>query len=300
MNQVVMGSLSMVYYAMARKKKKKITSNIFVLFDAIGYIFKSPVVISWILAICGLITLTAMSVPSLRATQISAANLNVTISTPPIWLDDSLLLELQDVARIHLAKTTVSRQGLIETANALSATGWFREINQVQWVNDTKVIVKASFLIPFAQVQDKKGKVYIDDQGRRLPTRVGAIVKPNYHFITLIEPKSERPQRSGLQWNGTDILSAISLLKLIYDKPWATQIKAINLSRFASSGSMILETDTPSLLKWGSAPGEERGLEALADQKIDRLNHLYKKHGLIDEGSTADFDLTNTTNVIQH
>jgi len=300
MNQVVTVALSMVYYAMARKKKKKINSNIFVVFGAIGYIFKSPIVISWILTISGLITLTAMSVPSLRATQISAANLIVTISTPPIWLDDSLLLELQDIARIHLSNTTVSRQGLIETADALAATGWFHEVKQVQWLNDTEVIVKASFLIPFAQVRDKNGTVYIDDQGRRLPTRAGAIVKPNYHFITLIEPTSERPQRSGLQWDGSDILSALSLLKLIYDKPWATQIKSINLSRFASSESMILETDTPSLFMWGSAPGEEHGLEALADHKIDRLNHLYKKHGLIDQGAVGDFDLTNTSAVIRN
>ncbi len=290
----------MVYYAMARKNKKKFSYNIFVVFGALGHIFKSPIVISWVLAISGLIILSAMSVPKLRATQVSAADLKVTLNNPPIWIDDSLLLELQDLARIHLAKTTVGREGLIETADALSTTGWFQEITQVRWVNDKEAIIDALFLIPFAQVQDKDGIVFIDDQGRRLPTRLGAIVKPNYHFITLVQPQFHRPQRSGLQWSGEDIVSAISLLKLIYRKPWSTQITCINLSRFTSSGSMILETDKQSAFIWGSAPGEEHRLEALADQKIYRLNHIYKQYGQIDQGISGELDLTNTSTVYRH
>ena len=290
----------MVYYAMARTKKKKFKYNMFVILGAFGNIFKSPIVISWVLAISGLIILSAMSVPKLRAIQVSAADLKVTINDPPIWIDDSLLLELQDLARIHLAKTTVGRKGLIETANALASTGWFQEVTQVRWVNDNEAIVSASFLIPFARVQDKHGIVYIDNQGRRLPTRPGAIIKPNYHFITLIQPNFDRPQRSGLQWSGEDILDAISLLKLIYNKPWATQIAAINLSRFSSSGSMILETNKQSIFIWGSAPGEEQRLEALADHKIYRLNHIYKQHGQIDQGISGEFDLTNTSTVYRN
>ena len=188
---------------MARKKKKKFPYYAVALFDACGkHLFKSPIVLSWVLVISGLIALTAMSVPKLRATQISAADLKVTFHNPPVWLDDSLLLELQDVARIHLARTTVGREGLMQTAEALGATGWFTDVKQVQWLNDTEAIVHATYLIPYAKVQDNNGTVFIDVHGRRLPTRVGAIVKQKYHFITLKEPKYERPMRPGLQWNG--------------------------------------------------------------------------------------------------
>jgi len=285
---------------MARKKKKKITDNIVVLLGACSQILKSPIVIAWALAIAGIVTLTAMSVPKLRATQISAATLHVSFSSPPVWLDTSLLNELQNVARIHLAQTTVGREGLIKTADALSATGWFSKVTQVRWVNDNEVIVDASFLIPYAKVQDRKGIVFIDMQGRCLPTRNGLIVQPKYHFITLTQPSFERPQRSGLQWNGGDIMSGLNVLKLIYNKPWATQISVINLARWTSNGSVTLETDIPSFLIWGSAPGEEHTLEALADHKVDRLNHIYKKHGRIDQGLSAEFDLTNTSAVIRN
>ena len=290
----------MVYYAMPRKKKRKLTSSITAFFNAFCHLFKSPVFVSWALAIAGLITLTAMSVPKLRATHIPAADLRVSFSTPPIWLDDSLLHELETIARITLAKSTVGRESLIETADTLAATGWFREIKQLQWVSDNEVIVRASFLIPYAKVQDRNGEVYIDVYGHRLPTRIGTIVKPQYHFITLKNPSFDRPQRPGLQWNGEDILSGLSLLKIMYDKPWATQVIAIDLSQWSSNRSLALETDTPSYLLWGSAPGTERGLEALANNKIDRLNHIYSKYGRIDQNISAEFDLTNTARVTRN
>jgi hypothetical protein len=285
---------------MARKKKKKSPYYAVALFDACGHLFKSPIVLSWVLVISGLIALTAMSVPKLRATQISADDLKVTFHDPPVWLDDSLLLELQDVARINLARTTVGREGLMQTAEALGATGWFTDVKQVQWLNDTEAIVHATYLIPYAKVQDNNETVFIDVHGRRLPTRVGAIVKQKYHFITLKEPKYERPMRPGLQWNGGDIMAGLDVLKLIYNKPWATQVQHINLARWTSNGTLILETNTPSFFIWGSSPGKEHGLEALADHKIDRLNHIFTKYGRIDQGIEAEFDLTNTSAVIRN
>ena len=97
-----------------------------------------------------------------------------------------------------------------------------------------------------------------------------------------------------------DIMAGLDVLKLIYNKPWATQVQHINLARWTSNGTLILETDTPSSFIWGSSPGEEHGLEALADHKIDRLNHIFTKYGRIDQGIEAEFDLTNTSAVIRN
>ena len=286
---------------MARKKKKQFSYRISVLSGAIGQIFKSPIVISWFLAIIGLVVLAAMSVPKLRATQISPADVQVTFEDPPVWLDESLLQELQDIARLHLAQKTVGREGLIQTADALASTGWFRKINQVRWTNEHQAVVDATFLIPHAKVLDDYGVIYIDNIGRCLPTRDGAIANDQlYHFVTLSHPQFNRPQRPGLQWDGEDIRSGLCVIQLIYNKPWASQVKVINLSRWAVKGSMTFETDTPSSLIWGSAPNEEHRLEALASHKIDRLNHIYTKYGRIDQGIEAEFDLTNTSAVIRN
>ena len=282
---------------MARKKKKKFSYNVFTLVLAIGDIFKSPVVISWILAIAGLITLTAMSVPKLRATQHPAAGFTVTFSTPPVWLNKVLLQELQDVAKIQLSKTVVSRESLISTANALAATGWFHDIHQIRWVDEHEAVVDATFLIPYASVQDEFGTIYIDDKGRRLPSREGLIVNPKYHFITITFPNSNRPQRPGLQWNGKDVMAGISVLKLIYNKPWALQVIEIRLDKWNSNRSITLISDKGRSLIWGSSPGNEKPLESLAERKLEWLNSMYEDSGRIDLDLNSEFDLTNPSRV---
>ena len=283
---------------MPPKKRRSIYSGAISVLTAIGSIFRSPIVLAWVFAIGSVVILAAMSVPKLRATRIAAADVKVSFLDPPVWLDASLLLELQDVARIHLAKVPVGREGLTHTIDALHASGWFSDIQQVRWKNSNQAVVEASFLIPYAKVLDSDGLIFIDAHGRSLPTRVGSIVKPNYHFITLFNPQFQRPQRSGLQWNGGDVTDGLSLPKCIYDKPWASQVTSINLARWVENKSLTMVTKTPSNFIWGSAPGEERALEALVEQKIDRLNHLHMKHGMIDQGSSTEFDLTDTSQVI--
>jgi hypothetical protein len=287
----------MVYYAMARKKKKKFSYSLLTLLGALGQIFKSPVVLSWALAIGGLITLTAMSVPKLRATQHPAADFSVTFSSPPIWLNKVLLQELQDKAKIQLSKTEVSRESLIQTSDALAATGWFLDVNQVRWVDENEAVVDATFLIPYARVLDGLGSVYIDDSGRRLPLRNGEIVDTKYHFITISLPQFDRPQRPGLQWNGEDVMAALDVLKLIYNKPWALQVTEINLGKWPSNKSLTLISDSSSRLNWGSAPGQEKSLESLADKKLEWINSMYESSGRIDLNSSSEFDLTNPTRV---
>jgi hypothetical protein len=289
----------MLSYVMAHRKRGNIHSGAIAIVSAIGGILRSPIVLAWLFAIAGVVVLAATSVPKLRATRISAADVRVSFQDPPVWLDDSLLLELKDVARIHLAKAPVGRDGLTQTVDALARTGWFADIAQVKWVNSNQVLIDASFLVPYAKVHDSVGIIFIDVHGRKLPTRVGAIVKPTYHFITLDNPEFQRPLRPGLQWVGGDVQAGLSLLNKIYDKPWISQVTSINLAHWVEDGSLILVTNTPSHILWGSAPGEESALEALVDHKIERLNWTNTKFGLIDQGIETEFDLTNTSDFLR-
>ena len=255
-------------------------------------IFRSPIAIAWILTVGSLITLTAISVPSLRATRIAATDLVVTFDDPPVWLDSSLLTELQNIVRSHLAAIPVGRNGLINASSALEGTGWFTNVEQVAWVDASHATVTATFLIPHARVRTMTGLRFIDAVGIVLPTRDGRIVSSGYHFVTLNSPQHQSPQRPGLRWDGGDIIAGLQVLRLIYDKPWALQIEMIDLSTWSYDGSITLVTNTPCRLRWGSAPGKEAGLEALANEKISRLDHLYRDHGAIDRGRTTGLDIT--------
>jgi|TARA_B100000959_G_scaffold281471_1_gene345594 hypothetical protein len=260
--------------------------------QAFLFIFKSPITVAWTLTIAGLITLTALSVPNLRATRIAAKDLVVTFDNPPVWLDPSLLTELQDLARSHLAAIPVGRQGLINASEALEGTGWFASVEQVSWIDTSHANVDATFLIPHARVRTRNIERFVNAMGVVLPDRDGRIVSSGYHFVTLNAPEHSSPQRPGLRWDGGDIIAALQVLRLIYDKPWALQVKTIDLSSWSSNGSLTFFTDTPCQLVWGSAPGQEVGLEALASEKIARLDHIYRDHGAIDRGRSVGLDIT--------
>ena len=292
----------MDWYAMARHHRKRfaLVGNTFAscrtmcsrFITAAFLIFRSPISIAWILTVGGLITLTALSVPGLRATRIAAKDVIVTFHDPPLWLDSSLLTELQDMVRSHLGAVPVGRQGLINASEALNGTGWFAPVHQVAWVDESHATVEATFLIPYARVYTSIGKRFIDPVGVVLPMREGRIVSSEYHFVTLHTPEHSAPQRPGLRWDGCDIVAALQVLRLIYDKPWALQVSSIDLSTWTYDGSLTLVTDTPCRLRWGSAPGQEVGLEALAAEKIVRLDHMYRDHGAIDQGRSVNLDFT--------
>ncbi|MDP7008611.1 MAG: hypothetical protein QGI78_03470 [Phycisphaerales bacterium] len=292
----------MCWYAMARRHRSRFTllkhtfaslgAMFLRCFTAFLMIFRSPITVAWILMIGGIITLTALSVPSLRATRLAAIDVDVTFEDSPVWLDDSLLAELQDVVKSHLAALPVGRQGLINAAQALEGTGWFSSVHQIAWVDEAHARVDASFLIPHARVRTAFGARYVDPVGIVLPMRDGRIVSEGYHFVTLSEPKHAAPQRPGLRWDGGDIVAGLQVLRLIYDKPWALQVEGIDLSHWSSDRTLTLVTDTPCRLLWGSAPGEEIGLEALASEKLSRLDHIFRDHGAIDRGRSVDLDIT--------
>ena len=66
----------------------------------------------------------------------------------------------------------------------------------------------------------------------------------------------------------------------------------INLGLDLQGGShLLLEVDI------GTVVAEQ--LEALVDEKIDRLNHLNTKYGLIDQGIATEFDLTDTSQILR-
>jgi len=245
----------MSWYAMARRHRKRFSfirnacassgAMLMHCVQAFLLIFRSPITVAWILTIGGLITVTALSVPSLRATRIAAKDLVVSFNAPPVWLDDSLLTELQDVVRSHLAAIPVGRQGLINASDALEGTGWFASVDQVSWEDTSHAHVDATFLIPHARVRTSNGERFIDAMGIVLPSRDGRIVSSGYHFVTLNAPENASPQRPGLRWDGGDIIAALQVLRLIYDKPWALQVSAIDLSSWSHNGSLTLVTDTP-------------------------------------------------------
>ena len=281
---------------MAHRKRRNRNSYVRQLPAAIGGIFKRPFVIAWLFVIISLVVLTTMSVPKLRAAHLSPTDIYIEFDSPPPWLSDSLLFELQQIVSESLANAPVGREGLIDATQALSETGWFTDVRQVRWTDDQSAHVTASFLIPYARIKDESEIRFIDSFGRLLPKRHGLIVKENYHFITIANTQFQSPARSGLQWNGDDVLAGLALIQLFYKYEWNKQIETISLARWSEQQYLTFETNSESQFLWGSSPHNERGLEALAAQKLARLQRAHETSGKIDQGFLGNFDLTHTSN----
>lgn len=284
---------------MARKRKRSRPTFISAICSGLVDLAKRPIVLAWVFTVCSLTILTALSVPKLRAAHPAPADITISFKQVPAWLDDSLLNELRDVAREHLANEPIARDGLISVSTALAQTGWFEEVNQVSWTSNSNAEIDATFLIPYALVESGERTYYVDVYGKRMPSRIGNTVRDDYHFITLKQLNYPAPPRPGMQWDGDDVIASLKLLQLFYDYKWAAQIDSLNLSKFGGSQVIMFTTKTPSQFVWGSPPNQEKALEALAVQKLERLAKAHESFGAIDQGISGQFDLTDPNSFLR-
>jgi hypothetical protein len=184
----------------------------------------------------------------------------------------------------------MDQSDLIAAREALLDSGCFASIEQVQRISTTLVEVRGSFLTPAAAVVDRYGQVLVSAEGMLLPA--GYRIGNGYDPIIIRSPRHDRPIRPASQWEGREIPAALSLISLISDHPWSSQIESIDVSEYDSLGMLVLETTAGCRLIWGALPGQERPLEALSPMKLERLNHLYERTGRIDQGRPGLLDLT--------
>ena len=140
----------------------------------------------------------------------------------------------------------------------------------------------ATFVTPAAVVRDGEGDHLVDPSGRLLPRTFphgGA-----EHQLVITNVRFPRPQRPGSQWEGADVTAALRLLRLIDGKPWRQQIAAIDTSRYLAEEVLVIRTDLGASIIWGSAPGEESGLEVAADGKLAYLDKAFEEFNRIDTG----------------
>ena len=209
----------------------------------------------------------------------------------PTWIGDSLHDHLASTAAPWLLGTRLHHEDLVRTREALLDSGCFSRVRQVRRVGVDIIEIEADFLEPRATIVDTDGPMLIDASGRVLP--VGFHVKTN--LIAIRNPTYDRPDNGRGYWSGTDVTAALSVLALLEQQEWSDQISAIDLMRHEQHGELVLVTDTQSRIIWGSPPGEEAALEALADRKIERLAWLHQHHGRIDQHHRGVIDVTDSS-----
>lgn len=230
------------------------------------------------------------------ATPLSLDDSEVRFQSAPAWVGESLIAHLGRLAARQTDAASIRRADLVAIQDTLERSGWFETVHQVSRDASGSIEIDATFLSPAAVIEDTHGQVVVDASGRPLPS--GCRLSQQQHVITIINPRASRPTRARQPWRGDDVAAALRLVPILEHRPWTGQIRSIDLSRFDRDGTLSLITDEDTTMIWGSAPGEETPLEALADRKIHRLDESHRTHGRVDQHLPGPLDLTDASHIV--
>lgn len=201
----------------------------------------------------------------------------------PDGLRDTMLTKLAPFeSAIGFEPETCAKIG-----QALEADPWVRRVNCVRRTHDLRIEVSCEYRLPAAMVQLGSEFYLVDDEQVRLPGVYG--FQDSLPLIQGVESDAPTP---GEAWNTPDLAAGMTLAKYINPERFAHQITGIQVHNYNGRCSprdshIVLTTDRAgSLIKWGSAPGEEVE-ENSAKRKIAILRHNFERFGRVDAGFHA-------------
>ncbi len=248
-------------------------------------ILRVSLIIVVVLLVGGAVWLAHWGVPRLEnyaSRQRQVDVVEVSFHDPPAWMHGDLELSLMLKAQAELSGDPLNREELTAVRQSLLSTGWFSDITQVRRISQHSVEVEGKFVDPYAVVRDRDGDHLIDPFGSLLPRSYPVGGAPQ--FITVTGVHFPRPPRPGKSWDGGDITAALRMLRVIDHQSWRQQVIEVDVSDYLQDHRVDLITAQGGRVIWGSPPGEERPLEALADFKLRLLEEQFQRSGYIDAG----------------
>jgi len=254
----------------------------------------------WLVLLAGLGVGWWKGVPHLHGyahTASMTAPLRVTFRGMPEWLKGDPAIDLELLVRECVNEDPLDRSGLVRAREALLGTGWFESIAQVRRVDEASVEVVGRYAEPAALVRWRDRDWLVDAQARALPISWDAGSGPL--LAVVLGVRNGPPRLAGEPWTGADLAAALSVLAVIDRQPWAEQVQAVDLANFARDRSLSLVTDRSTAIRWGRAPGSEKGAEVSSAMKLDFLQHHVRRYGHIDGGLTGELDITQDVAVMR-
>lgn len=248
----------------------------------------------------GLVVAWIMGVPLLKAYAAdhnAPEYMEIHFADPPAWVHGDLEKLLVETVLTQIEGNPLNRDELVNVREALLNTGWFDAVQQVRRVHAEQIDIDATFVDPYALIRRGDGDHLIDARGRLLPRRfpVGAAE----HFIVISGTRFPPPGRPGIEWDGSDVIAALRLHRVLDQQPWRGLVKMIDVTGFVAGRPLRLITDRDSVIVWGSPPGEEAPLESLTERKLAFLGLHYRNYQHIDGGHSGEIDITDHERVFK-
>jgi len=260
---------------------------------------------TWLIAVLGIAGAWLYGGPSLRAYaegRLARASVEVVLPPLPGWLrhdhegDPALerrkadiLRQITEAAIAECAGGPFSHADLERMRAAIEATGWFDRVDRIIRTSAERIEVRGAFVEPFTLIEDGSGNHLVDRTGRLLPLHLASGF-PLRSAPMIVGARFARPS-VGDRWEGRDVEAGLRLVEQLCGRAWSSQVVAVNVADYTTSEALWLETDRGARLLWGRAPGEERGREVPARQKIAYLEYFFEESGRIDR-NLAELDLT--------
>jgi hypothetical protein len=160
---------------------------------------------------------------------------------------------------------------------------WVEEVEQVQVGRDRRIVVQLQFRVPVLAVPLAEGVRAIDSHGVVLPPTAEVKGLPVWRGHSA--PPGGQP---GEAWGDPAVEAAAQVVGLL--RP--DQEKLHLVAALTTAGEVILTTQAGSRILWGPPPGKEKGAEASASVKRERLLEHCGKHGDLDHpGGPCEYDV---------
>ena len=224
----------------------------------------------------------------------------VLIDRPP-WMTNALANQIIDLAQPIRAESAFDQKILIDTAKALASSPWVRQVISVRRIygnapGDT-LAADCVYRVPTALVKWEDYYWLVDGDGYKMPEEYTASQARKVMFapdgrlsLRVIVGVEHPPVESGKLWPGQDLAAGLQLVKLLWNKPYAEGIWAVDVTnadgrRDANTAQIVLDTRYGTTIRWGRPPGAaDYFVEAPTSQKLANLAAVYDQMHRIDGG----------------
>lgn len=220
-----------------------------------------------------------------RAASIRADPLEIRFDWPALsdgegtWMPESERWALERIARAHVSLNPLDHASLRAAVAALRGAGWFAEGPRLRRLPGGVIRVEGSFRTPAAAVRWGGRDRLVSRNGRLLrldypPGGAGALPVIKGTFAGPPPRENGAPDYGGL-WVGLDVQDALELLTYVMRSDIVRpHVEAIDVSRHAESGRLMIVTRDGARLLWGRSPGEAHPGEPEASEKLRRFEAL--------------------------
>ena len=218
--------------------------------------------------------------------------LKVVIKDKPAWMSD-FLAEQIGLTVPRESSSSFDRSLLETAAKRLAANPWVCNVRSVRRVygdrpGDT-LEIDCAFRAPIALVQWGDYYWLVDGEGVKLPEQFRAehvprliVGRDGHTNIRVLQGVRQPPPHTGQTWPGEDIAAGLGLAKVLYGKPYADALVAIDVSNDQGrvdprEAQLVCRTKELTEVRWGRpADAEDALAEVPAEQKLDELRQIVK------------------------